>query len=206
MHYVNRLLVISLLGFMAACSTPKVVTETPKTPAIDNAQKQQPAKGAIDPKAAATYKQALNAIEQGHNELAVTVLTDMASNYPEFSGPQTNIGLIYFREGKLDKAKAAFNQAITINPANATAQNHLGIIHRIEGQFSEAEKFYLAAISHQPDYANAYLNLGILYDIYLIKLNKALQQYQKFQSLQQTEDSTVKKWIIGLQRRLKVSK
>ncbi len=206
MQYVNRLILIGLLAQMAACSTPTVIPDSAKVPVTDGSQRQKSEKDAVDPNASVTYKLALTAIEQGNNKQAIAILTDMSTKFPQFSGPHANLGLIHFRDGDLTRAEAAFRQAISINPANATAHNHLGIIYRHGGRFSEAEKSYLSAIEQQPDYANAYLNLGILYDIYLLKLNKALHNYQKFQSLQQTEDSTVKKWIIGLQRRQKVSK
>jgi len=207
MTFVSRLLLAGILAQLAACSsTPTVVPDTTEAAVVDNTQTQKTTKEVIDPNASATYKQALTTIEQGNNELAIVILTDMTTRFPQLSGPYTNLGLIHFRDGDLTKAEAAFRQAININPANATAHNHLGIIHRHKGQFSEAEKSYLTAIEQQADYANAHLNLAILYDLYLLRLDNALQHYQKFQSLQQTEDSTVKKWIIGLQRRLKVSK
>ena len=52
-------------------------------------------------------------------------------------------------------------------------------------------------------YAGAYLNLGILFDIYLQDLVKALQEYEKYQSLTQQEDSQVAGWIVDIQRRIK---
>ena len=50
-------------------------------------------------------------------------------------------------------------------------------------------------------YARAHLNLGILFDLYLQDLEKALQQYRKYQKLTSDENTQVAGWIIDIERR-----
>jgi len=194
-----------MLGIQACSTTAVSPDQQPTQATVESRDKPGTKTPAIDPAANSTYLQALRTIEQGNEGQAIKLLSDMSRQYPALSGPQTNLGLIYYNQDDIVKAEAAFKAALGINPKNAVAHNHLGIIYRRQGRFREAETAYLSAIQHKPDYANAHLNLGILYDIYLLKLDKALQHYQKFQSLQASEDKTVKNWIIGLKRRLKVS-
>lgn len=197
---LHALFVLSAMLTMQACSIMPTAKLTDKTDA------DKPGTSKADPKAQIAFKLALHAIEQNNDEHAINILTDMAEAYPDLSGSHTNLGLIYFRIGDLEKAEAAFQEATKVNPGNAVAYNHLGILYRMAGRFSEAEGTYLNAIQNKPDYANAHLNLGILYDIYLRKLDKALHHYETFQSLQPEQEPTVKKWIIGLKRRIKRSK
>jgi Tfp pilus assembly protein PilF len=191
---------------LSGCSTIPLESPEQATVVDSTTGQAKPATASVNPAAAATYNQALTAIKQGNNTLATRLLTAMSKDYPKLSGPPTNLGLIYFREGDLDRAEAAFQQALALNPENAVAHQHMGIIYRHQGKFEQSEQAYLKAIKSQPDYANAHLNLAILYDIYLLKLNNSLRHYEKYQSLQSAEDNTVKKWIIGLKQRIKVSK
>ena len=48
----------------------------------------------------------------------------------------------------------------------------------------------------------AYLNLGILYELYLGRLDDALQAYQKYQALSESADQRVAGWVSDLERRL----
>ena len=206
MTYSRLLLPAGILCalFIQACSTTAVSPEQQAT--LVEGREQQAAKPTIDAAAMNSYQQALRAVEQGNDDQAVSMLNAMTERYPAFSGPHANLGLIYLRQGDHTRAEGALQAATRINPKNAVAHNHLGIVYRHQGRFNDAESAYLSALQHRPDYANAHLNLAILYDIYLQKLDGALQHYQQFQTLQGSEDEDVKKWIIGLKRRIKVSK
>lgn len=204
MLYTRQLATIIIsLALLSGCTL--VPIESSEQTTVNEGGAVTPAK-AVNPAAAADYQQALAAIKQGNNTLATRLLTAMTTEYPELSGPSTNLGLIYFKKGDLTRAEAALQNALAINPNNAVAHQHMGIVYRQQGKFSQSEQAYLNAIKYQPDYANAHLNLAILYDIYLIKFNNALRHYEKYQTLQSVEDKTVKNWMIGLKRRIKVSK
>lgn len=208
-----KLLVITYIGvfylLVTGCSTAPIESGEQASLIESGSASVKPASSAaanVNPSAQKSFNQALASIKKGDNTQATRLLNALSKDYPELSGPATNLGLIYFREGDLARSESAFQQALSRNPKNAVALQHMGIIYRHQGKFEAAEKSYLAAIASQPDYANAHLNLAILYDIYLIKLNDALRHYEKYQTLLTTEDDTVKKWIIGLKRRNKVSK
>jgi len=115
----------------------------------------------------------------------------------------TNLGLAYFSLQQADLAEQAFQQAVRRDPKDAVAYNHLGILQRHSGRFQEALIQYQRAIEIDDSYAPAYLNLGILFDLYLQDLEKALQQYQKYQVLSSEDNPQVGGWIVDIERRLK---
>ncbi len=199
MAYIKFSIVIGLcLGLVVGCAgTGEAPTESASAQAAAKKESQ------IPPQARQEYETALEAMRAGNNDKAKTLLTSLAQTYPTLSGPQTNLGLIYFREGKIDEAEAAFKQAIKVNPNSAVSYNHLGIINRGKGNFTEARDNYAQALQINSDYAYAHLNIGILYDLYLGELDKALQHYQRFQELSPEKDPEVDKWIVDLERRIK---
>ena len=59
---------------------------------------------------------------------------------------------------------------------------------------------YLKAVTVSPDYALAHYNLGVLNELYLQRLDAALQHFEAYQALV-GEDKQVAKWITDLRRR-----
>jgi tetratricopeptide (TPR) repeat protein len=204
MRYINLAAVIGLcVGLLAACAG---TGESKKESETSQAQmQQQPPETQVSPQARQSYDDALKAMSIGDNEKARKLLTSLTQSYPNLSGPYTNLGLLYFREGKIDEAQTAFEQAIKVNPKSAVSYNHLGIINRGKGKFQEAKEDYERALNINGDYAYAHLNIGILYDLYLGDLDKALEHYQRFQALSPEKDKEVEKWIVDLQRRIKTA-
>lgn len=197
--YLNKLLVALLVLSINACqSTPKsqpqispeTVVEAVKV--IDVNQKN--------------YEAGLAALKAGEIPFAIDLLEQVSISAPELEHVFTNLGLAYFKQKNHDKAELAFRQAIKLNSNDAIAYNHLGIIKRLQGEFDSARKTYQKAIQIDNKYASAHLNLGILYDIYLQDLEKALQQYKKYQALTSAESNSVGKWIVDIQRQLKTVK
>jgi lipoprotein NlpI len=93
------------------------------------------------------------------------------------------------------------DQALEVDPEFAPALNHLGLLLRRNGKFQEAESAYLKAITVSPDYALAHYNLGVLNELYLQRLDVALQHFEQYQQLV-GGDEEVAKWIIDLTRRV----
>jgi tetratricopeptide (TPR) repeat protein len=62
---------------------------------------------------------------------------------------------------KKEKASAAYNKALLINPDYAKAHYNLGVTLKELGRLEEAEASYRQAITVKPDYAKAHYNLGI---------------------------------------------
>ena len=59
----------------------------------------------------------------------------------------------------------------------------------------------MKAVTVAPEYALAHYNLGVLNELYLQRLETALQHFQTYQSLV-GEDKQVAKWITDLTRRV----
>lgn len=192
--HAGRLLPLAAVLLLAACAATEPTGETSKAPA------EMPK---VDPKIAASYEAALSAMRSGKTAQAEKALQKLTEQYPNYSGPQTNLGILYFHQNKLEEAKSAFLASLEANPKNVVSLNHLGIISRGAGEFKQAYTYYEKALQIDPDYAYAHLNFGILLELYMGKLPEALEHYQRYQELTKEEDVEVKKWIVDLGRRVK---
>lgn len=153
-----------------------------------------------------TYEAGIAALKNNETDFAIELLTQATTSAPDLKFAFTNLGLAFFKLEDFEKSEQAFQQAIITNTYDSIAYNHIGIIKRMNGNFASAKSNYEKAISIDNNYADAYLNLGILYDIYLQDLNAALKQYEKYQSLTNSENKSVKGWIADIQRQLKANK
>ena len=149
------------------------------------------------------YEEAIAALKNGATDKALKLLARLSLDAPDKPRLFTNLGLAHFQLQQSELAEQAFQQAIERDPDDAVAHNHLGILQRRQGRFQDALVEYQRAIKIDAKYAGAHLNLGILFDLYLQDLEKALQQYQKYQALVSEENSQVAGWIVDIQRRLK---
>ena len=96
----------------------------------------------VDPKITIAYEMALVSMRAGNTSKAEKQFNKLSSDYPEFSGPHNNLGILYYRDGDIEKAKIAFGNALKINPDSVVSLNYLGIISRGEGEFKQAQGFY----------------------------------------------------------------
>ena len=124
--------------------------------------------------------------------------------YPGYPGAWVNLAIIHGNNENDDAARAALDKALAINPDHPAALNQLGMLLRRNGNFLEAEAAYLKAVTVSPDYALAHYNLGVLNELYLQRLETALQHFEIYQSLV-GEDKQVEKWIADLKRRVAAS-
>jgi tetratricopeptide (TPR) repeat protein len=148
------------------------------------------------------FRNALVAMQSEDWATAEKQLLSLTAANPLLSGPQVNLGLVYWRQEKLKEAEAAFNQALTLNPLNNDAYVQLGLFLREQGRFAEAEKTYLKALEVWPHNLAAHRNLGILYDLYMGKFEAAMQHYDMVLKLSPEPNKEVEGWIIDLKRRL----
>lgn len=126
----------------------------------------------------------------------------LLEKYPYLSGPALNLALISAQTQRPQQAEDYFRRALRINPGNAEAGVQYGVWLRTQGRFSEAETIYLQTLERSPDNADAHLNLAILYDLYLGRLQPALDHYQRYLTISGGADSPVQGWVADLQRRL----
>lgn len=155
------------------------------------------------PAAAQTaFRDALVAMQSEDWAAAEKQLLALSAAHPQLSGPQVNLGLVYWRQDKLKEAETAFNQALTLNPLNNDAYVQFGLFLREQGRFAEAEKIYLKALEVWPHNLAAHRNLGILYDLYMGKFEAALEHYETLLKLSPEPNKELEGWIADLKRRL----
>lgn len=192
------------LLLMQGCATPSLSMKKSPQPAKEtNSASTSSALSAekVDQKAQQQFNEALKAMQAGQDKAAEDMLLDITRNFPKFSGPYTNLGIVYYRSNRVKEAEGAFIKAIGVNQKNKVAHNYLGIIYRNAGRFDEARKAYEAALAIDTKYAGAHLNLGILLDLYLQNPDQALIHYQQYQQLTAPPDKQVTNWIADLKHR-----
>ncbi len=203
MSKFSRLAAIGVTLILAACASAPEPAPAPAPAPVTEAQAAAQAAAAAAEAEQKRYAKAIETLKAGKAERAVELLLEVSRRAPDQPFVFTNLGLAYFKLERFELAEEAFAQALARNSRDAVAHNHLGILERRKGQFEAALERYRSAIAIDRDYARAHLNLGILFDIYLQDLEKALAQYQKYQSLVPEQDKQVAGWILDIERRLK---
>lgn len=193
---LRRPVLLMALVLLAACSS------TPST----RSAADQPGRAAASTQPSAAAQQRLNAalalLQEGRRDEAREALLALTRDYPQYSGPFTDLGILYARNRQRDDAIAAFRKAVSVNPRNAVAWNWLGTLYREAGQFSAADQAYRSAIAARPQDPAAHLNLAILYDVSLHRPDIALPAYREYQRLAGSEArAIVSVWIKELELR-----
>lgn len=192
-------LLLAMLVF-AGCggSTIKKRSSEPKQAATPAGDELLPA---IPPVAQTLFEQATAAMAAGDFVDAELRFKELLLQYPEYPGTHVNLAIIHSSNGNDAAARASVDAALALQPNHAAALNQLGMLLRRNGKFLEAEAAYLKAVTVSPDYALAHYNLGVLNELYLQRLEAALQNFETYQSLV-GEDKQVAKWIKDLTRRV----
>lgn len=196
---------VSLAVLVAACgSTPsegqgkRGSRDAPEVSRVAGESLQE----ALPPEAVQRFDAAVVHMNAGDLAAAEQGFRALASEFPSYSGPLVNLGIIAAKAGKLDEAEKTLKQATERNPQNAAAFNQLGIVYRKLGRFQDADQAYQQAVRIDPQYANAYLNLGVLCDLYLQEPERALEAYERYLELNPSADSRVSTWVSELRKRI----
>lgn len=203
-----RALSLMLALTLAACSSPG-----PRRPAQPARPAPASSSAVTAPTAVAApsankgdpdlrFQEALALMKARRHAEAQAAFLALSTDFPDFSGPLTDLGILYAQGRQNELAVASLTRAIKANPGNAVAHNWLGTLHRESGDFLRAEQAYRRALAAQPEYAPAYLNLAILYDVALHRPREALATYQEYQRRLGHEDLIVAAWIRDLEARL----
>lgn len=201
MEFSRRLIfacVVCAVGLSGCAVSKSRPSETQQPVAVTDSKR---IKTDVSPSAKRDYDRALASIRAKRYEQAERILIKMTQAYPTLSGPYVNLGIIYHRTDRSEQAMEVLNKAIEINPNRPDTYNQLGIVLRSAGQFKAARDAYQRALRFDPNYGYAHLNLGILYDLYLRDAGKALDHYERYQSLLPEQDKQVSKWVVDLKRR-----
>ncbi|MFQ5961771.1 MAG: tetratricopeptide repeat protein, partial [Candidatus Methylomirabilales bacterium] len=77
-------------------------------------------------------------------------------------GSHLNLGVLYTRSGKFDKAEAAYRTALRIDPAFVQAYINLADLYRLEGRDDQGERILREALTIAPRDADVHHALGLL--------------------------------------------
>jgi tetratricopeptide (TPR) repeat protein len=102
---------------------------------------------------------------------------------PDKAAALTNVGVVYYQQGKFDDAVQQLQKALEIDPQDAETQYMLGATYVQQQKLDEAEKSFNTAIELKPDLAEAYTGLG---NVQLARKNvdEAVKTLQEATSLQ----------------------
>ena len=76
---------------------------------------------------------------------------------------RSNLGTVYYFEGKYDEAEQEFLDANQIYDKYSKAINNLGLVYWKKGEYEKAKQEYFRAIKNWPPYEGVYENLALLY-------------------------------------------
>jgi len=158
----------------------------------------------IPAQAQTLYEQAVAVMASGDFLDAELRLKEFLLQYPAYPGAHVNLAIIHGQNGNDEAAQASIDAALALDPDHAPALNQQGMLLRRNGKFIEAEAAYLKAVTASPNYALAHYNLGVLNELYLQRLDVALQHFEIYQELV-GGDKQVEKWISDLTRRVAAS-
>ncbi|RYF72576.1 MAG: tetratricopeptide repeat protein [Comamonadaceae bacterium] len=90
--------------------------------------------------------------EQGKPAEATTAFTQLTQDFPELPEPYNNLAALYAAQSQFDKARAALEMAVRLNPNYATAHENLGDVYlRLAAQsYNKAQSFATANASVAP--------------------------------------------------------
>lgn len=191
----------AMLALAACASGPLPSTNGAATEPQTDANGRAVTLREIPPEAQTLYEQATAAMASGDMIDAELRFQSFLLQYPDYPGAHVNLAIIFGERGDDSAAEGSLTDALIIDPQYPPALNQLGMLLRRQGKFNEAASAYERAISASPDYALAHYNLGVLNDLYLKRLDVALQHYERYQELV-GEDEQVTRWIADIKRRL----
>ena len=158
----------------------------------------------IPPEAQTMFEQATAVMAAGDFVDAELRFKEFSLLYPDYPGAYVNLAIIHANNENDEATREAIDAALALDPNHPAALNQLGMLLRRNGNFLEAEAAYLKAVTVSPDYALAHYNLGVLNELYLQRLDVALQHFEIYQELV-GNDKQVEKWIADLKRRVAAS-
>ncbi|MDI9245738.1 tetratricopeptide repeat protein [Marinobacter sp. CHS3-4] len=192
-HASRWALGVVVVGWLAGCAT------TAKDPEKEAALAEEQARQEALMK---SFNQAVDAMQEGDQDLARQQFRSLNEQHPERTGPLANLGILAMKAGESEEAKTHFEKVVAIDESHAPALNHLGVIARENGEFEKAETYYRDALTAEPDYLPAMMNLAILLDIYLGRPGEALPLYEKYQSMAEEPNPRLKDWIFDAKNRI----
>ncbi len=93
----------------------------------------------------------------------VALWEDVVRKSPDKARGHNNLGLAYYKKGRVEEAIQEYLTAIKLKPDYLEAHQNLGGTYAKQGRLDEAIQEYLTALKLQPNYPGAHNNLGLAY-------------------------------------------
>jgi tetratricopeptide (TPR) repeat protein len=110
-----------------------------------------------------TYRQALDKLEAGKLQKALSLLDGVTEKRPDFAEAWNNKGSIYLTTGNYPEAKRSFEKALQIKPEYPKARANLGTAYLKQGETEKAITAFKGALEIDPENEEANYNLGNVY-------------------------------------------
>ncbi|PLX50146.1 MAG: hypothetical protein C0613_04965 [Desulfobulbaceae bacterium] len=111
----------------------------------------------------ATYGLALAYHDQGQYTLAEEELKKVIAAFPDKSILLTDLGLVYFKSGRLQKAQELFDRARNLDPGDWYASYNLAVSLTTSGDDKRALQLYKQLVGAMPDFAGGYFQIAGIY-------------------------------------------
>ena len=123
--------------------------------------------------------------------------------YPSFADSWIQMGVAYYKMNKPDSAMVCYQEALKLNPGNATIHNNIGTVYFSKGMYKESLDAFLKATQLDPRYSEAHANAGSAYGM--------MQQYDNalnslFQSVKWDPNYAQAYFFIGITYQFKGDK
>lgn len=113
------------------------------------------------------------------HEQTIAAAQAAIAGQPQDSELHIQLGMAYFEAARLEDARAAFHQALALNPTAAAAYNGIGRICYHTGPPAAAVTAYEQAIALDPHFIAPFYGLGILYSAKLGDYAQAVAAFQR---------------------------
>ncbi|MFQ5901919.1 MAG: tetratricopeptide repeat protein, partial [Thermodesulfobacteriota bacterium] len=92
-----------------------------------------------------------------------TLWQDTIHKNPKAWMAHTNLGLVYFDQGRIEEAITEYQAALSLSPNHANIHTALGAAYFKQRHIKDAIKELKIALKLDPNYADAHNNLGLIY-------------------------------------------
>ncbi len=86
------------------------------------------------------YEKAIDLFSHKKIEQAIEALLDLIKNHPQFHDAYESLGMVYYREGRLDEAIEWTRRLAELRPDYAMAHTNLSIFYMKKGMKEKAEE------------------------------------------------------------------
>ncbi len=156
-----------------------------------------PALAGVPKSAVDLFQKAVEAEQKKEDDKAMTLLGEAIAQHPKFGLAHNELGTLYMREGKLDKALEEYKAAAGTLPDDALVQLNYGTALTQKKEFSEAEKQLRRALKKLDKSAKGHFYLGVSL-IGLKNIGEAESEFQQAAKLGGDQMGAAHKYLGGI--------